>query len=473
MTDPNDLTSPIDDGTTAEDLGRTLFIGVGGVGMNGLTRLYATRGLEVTGSETKEWPSLPELERLGVVLHREHAKSNLDGIDTVVRSTAHNDQHVEVVEARERGIPVLHRSEALAAAMTGRRSIVVTGTHGKTTTTAIITQMLEHAGAAPSYVNGGEIIGAHTGAHGDGEFFVAEADESDRSFLRYRPEIGVITNIDVDHLNTYGDMDSLTEAFERFCRNTDKDGLLVLCADNPGTRGLAAMLRAEGRAVATYGFSDGADIQLGDVESGKDGVDYTVLHQNQVLGRFHLPMPGRHIALNSGAAIAVGLQIGLEPEAVAEGIAAFGGVKRRFEKRGEQRAEDGVYAVFDEYAYHPTAMTEAIKTLKEVAAPGELVVVFMPYRVYRTVEMREDIAAALSLADKVVVMEIFGPGEEVPEGEGGQALLDAVALPDEAKVFAPEWSGVPAAVRALANGGDVVVTMGAPPISLMPEELLR
>ncbi|GAA2132762.1 UDP-N-acetylmuramate--L-alanine ligase [Glycomyces algeriensis] len=467
--DPNDLTSPIDEGITAEDLGRTLFIGVGGVGMNGLTRLYATRGLAVTGSETKDWPTLPELERLGVTLHREHVVSNLDGIDTVVRSTAINDQHLEVVEARRRGIPVLHRSEAIAAAMTGRRSIVVTGTHGKTTTTAIITQMLEHAGLAPSYVNGGENIGAHTGAHGNGEYFVAEADESDRSFLRFRPEIGIITNIDVDHLNTYGDMESLTEAFERFGRNTDKDGLLVLCADNPGTAALARKFRAEGRTVATYGFSDGADIQLGEVESGKDGVDYTVLAHNQLLGRFHLPMPGKHIALNSAAAIAVGLYIGLEPEAVAEGIAAFGGVKRRFEKRGEI---DG-YSVFDEYAYHPTAMTEAIKTLKEVAAPGRLIVVFMPYRVYRTVEMRADIAEALSLADKAVVMEIFGPGETIPEGEGGQALLDAVDLPDADKAFVAEWDDVPAAVKALAGEGDVVVTMGAPPVQLMPEDLLR
>ncbi|MCH7232464.1 UDP-N-acetylmuramate--L-alanine ligase [Glycomyces sp. L485] len=467
--DPNDLTSPIDEGITAEDLGRTLFIGVGGVGMNGLTRLYVTRGLPVSGSETKDWPSLPELERLGVNLHREHRAENLDGIDTVVRSTAINDQHLEVVEARKRGIRVLHRSEAIAAAMTGRQSIVVTGTHGKTTTTAIVTQLLEHAGKAPSYVNGGETIGAHTGAHGEGDYFVAEADESDRSFLRFRPEIGVITNIDVDHLNTYGDMESLTEAFERFCRNTSKDGLLVLCADNGGTAALAAKFRSEGRSVATYGFSDGADIQLGEVESSKDGVDYTVLVHNQVVGRFHLPMPGRHIALNSAAAIAVGLQIGLEPEEIKEGIAAFGGVKRRFEKRGET---DG-FAVFDEYAYHPTAMTAAIETLKEVAAPGRLIVVFLPYRVYRTMEMRAEIAEALSLADKAVVMEIFGPGETVPEGEGGERLKDTVDLPEADKVFVPEWDDVPAAVKALAEPGDVVVTMGAPPMSLMPDDILR
>ena len=198
-------------------------------------------------------------------------------------------------------------------------------------------------------------------------------------------------------------------------------------------------------------------------------MDYTVIVHNQVIGRFHLPMPGRHIALNSAAAIAVGLQVGLEADEIKAGIAAFGGVKRRFEKRGET----GGYSVFDEYAYHPTAMTAAIETLKEVAAPGKLIVVFMPYRVYRTVEMRADIAEALSLADKTVVMEIFGPGETVPEGEGGQALLDAVDLPDADKVFVPEWSDVPAAVKALAAEGDVVVTMGAPPVQLMPDELLR
>ncbi|WP_026922553.1 UDP-N-acetylmuramate--L-alanine ligase [Glycomyces arizonensis] len=467
--DPNDLTSPIDEGIRAEDLGHTLFIGVGGVGMNGLTRLYATRGLEVSGSELKDWPNLPELERLGVTLHREHAESNLDGVDTVVRSTAHNDEHLEVAEARRRGIRVYHRSEALAAAMTGLQSVVVTGTHGKTTTTAIIVQMLEHAGKAPSYVNGGEIIGAFNGAHGAGELFVAEADESDRSFLRYRPEIGVVTNIDLDHLNTYGDMDSLTEAFERFCANTSKDGLLVLCADDERTAALAERFRAEGRTVATYGFADEADIQIGEVESHKDGVDYTVLLHGQELGRFHLPMPGSHIALNSAAAIAVGLHVGLDADEIAKGLAAFGGVRRRFEKRGEV---DG-YAVFDEYAYHPTAMTAAIRTLKEVAAPGRLIVVFMPLRVYRTIELRAELAEALSLADKAVVMEIFAPGEPIPEGEGGERLAEAIDLPEGDKVFVAEWDDVPAAVKALAAEGDVVVTMGAPPISLMPDDLLR
>ncbi|QSB07042.1 UDP-N-acetylmuramate--L-alanine ligase [Natronoglycomyces albus] len=461
------MPSPIDKGITAEDLGRTLFIGVGGVGMSGLTRLWATRGLATVGSEYKDWPSLPELVAQGVVLHRQHEASNLDGIDTVVRSTAINDEHIEVAEARRRGIPVLHRSEALAAAMTGRTSIVVTGTHGKTSTTAILTQILEHSGRAPSYVNGGEIIGAHSGAHGTGDHFVAEADESDRSFLRYRPTVGIVTNIDADHLNVYGDMDSLCRGFETFCRNVEKRGFTVLCQDNEGTASLAERLQLEGRDVVTYGRGTDATLRVGDFVSSTAGVDFTAWWKGEELGRFRLPVPGEHLALNSAAAIAVCHRLGLTVEEIAAGMASFGGVKRRFELRGVRQ---GV-RYYDEYAYHPTAMTEALKTLRNLTE-GRVIAVFLPYRVYRTIEMRSEIAAALGLADKVVVMEIFGPGETIPPGEGGAALTEALPQADEDKVFVERWEDVPEVVDGFAREGDIVVTMGAPPISLMPDDLL-
>ncbi|MFC4334411.1 UDP-N-acetylmuramate--L-alanine ligase [Salininema proteolyticum] len=465
---PDKPTSPIDEGITAEDLGNVYLIGVGGVGMNGLTRLYATRGIPTSGAELADWPNLPELERQGVRLHRSHSVDNLDGVDTVVRSTAINDEHMEIKEARERGLRVYHRSEALAAAMTGLKSVVVTGTHGKTTTTAIVTQMLASAGLDPSYVNGGEIIDAHTGAHGKGEHFVAEADESDRSFLRYRPHVGIITNIDADHLNVYGTMSALTAAFDQFALNTDPEGAVVACADDEGTMALARRARDRGRTVITYGCSEEADVRLHDVRSSVEGVTYRVSRDGEELGEVTLPMPGRHIALNSGAAVAAGLFLGLDFDAIARGIKSFTGVRRRFEKRG---TKNGAH-VYDEYAYHPTAMREAITTLKEVAAPGRLIVVFLPYRVYRTVEFRGEIAGALSGADAVVCMEVFGPGEEIPEG-AGRSLLDAVDLPDEAKVFVPEWDDVPAAALELAEPGDLVVTMGAPPISMMPERILE
>ncbi|WP_029767845.1 UDP-N-acetylmuramate--L-alanine ligase, partial [Haloglycomyces albus] len=467
--DPNNLASPIDDGLTAEDLGHVYFIGVGGVGMNGLARLYATRGIASSGAELTDWPNLPELERQGLTLHRSHGVDNLDGVDTVVRSTAINDDHLEIRAARERGLRIMHRSEALAAAMTGRKSIVVTGTHGKTTTTAITVQMLAHAGLDPSFVNGGEMIDSYTGGHGQGEYFVAEADESDRSFLRYRPFISVVTNIDADHLNVYGSMEALEEGFARFARHTDPEGVSIVCADNAGTAALAEALRREGRRVMTYGVSADADVTLSNVTSGRDGIHYDVSYQGHDLGTVSMGMPGKHIALNSAAAVATGLAIGMEFSDIAKGIGAFSGVKRRFEKRG---TVDGV-AVYDEYAYHPTSMREAIATLKEAARPGRLIVVFLPYRGYRTIQMRPELAEALSGADAVVGMEIFAPGEDIPEGNGGDVLLDAVELPDEAKVFEPEWDEVPRRALELARDGDLIVTMGAPPVSLLPDRILE
>ncbi|CAM3168410.1 UDP-N-acetylmuramate--L-alanine ligase [Stackebrandtia soli] len=467
------LSSPIDDGTTAEDLGRVLFMGVGGVGLSGVARLYATRGLPVSGSELHDWPSLPELRKLGVTVFRRHDESNLDGIDTVVRSTAHPDDHIELVEARRRGLRVLHRSEALAAAMTGRRSIVVAGTHGKTTTTAMLTEMLAACGLDPSFVNGGESAAdGSSGAHGTGEYFVTEADESDRSFLRYRPDVAILTNIDVDHLNNYGTIEALTETFADFCRLTASDGTIIVCADDPRAASVAETLRGEGRTVVTYGTAADADLRVTELASDVSGVSYHAARRTADgeidLGRFTVPVPGVHLGLNSASVVVTGLVVGLEPDAIRKGLAAFSGVRRRFELRGTER---GV-RVYDEYAYHPTAMTAAISTLKGLAGDGRLVVVFQPYRVYRTRDLRIEIAQALSIADRVVVMEVFGPGEELGAGDGGEALAAAVALPESDKVFVAEWGDVPAVVAGMVEDGDVVVTMGAPPISLMPTELL-
>ncbi|MEV0648670.1 UDP-N-acetylmuramate--L-alanine ligase [Phytomonospora sp. NPDC050363] len=461
--------SPTDDGVTAEDLGRVLFIGIGGVGMSGLARLYATRGLPVGGSELHDWPSLPELAALGVTIHREHAAANLDGVDTVVRSTAIPDSHVEVAEAHRRGVRVMHRSEALAAAMTGRRSVVIAGTHGKTTTTAMTTEILVGAGLDPSYVNGGEAsVSGSSGQHGDGDLIVIEADEHDRTFLRYRPHIAIITNVDADHLNNYGDIDNLEAAFAEFGRATDADGLIILCADDERTRRIAETLRSEGRDVATYGTAADATLRIDKVHSTSDGVSYHATYEDAPLGEFFLPVPGAHLGLNSAAALLAALRLGLEPEQVRAGLASFSGVRRRFELRGEA----GGARVYDEYAYHPTAMKAALSTLAGIREGGRLIVVFQPYRAYRTRDLRAEIAEALAIADQVVVMEVFGPGEDVPLSEGGVALHAAVALPDEDKVFVPEWDDVPGEVASRVRPGDLVVTMGAPPLSLMPPVIL-
>jgi len=454
---------------SAEDLGVVHLIGVGGVGMSGLARLLLTRGIRVSGSELREWPALAGLRALGGTIHMSHSASNLDGVDTVVYSTAIPQDHLELVAARERGLRVLHRSEALAAAMTGRRTIAVAGTHGKTTTTSMVTLVLQRAGLDPSFVIGGEISEVGSNAHhGSGEYFVAEADESDRSFLLYRPFVSIVTNIDRDHLNTYGDYDSLAAAFADFARLTDPEGFVVACADDPGTRQMTETLRAEGRVVHTYGTAEDADLRLTDVVSSAAGVRYRAFLEGERLGEIQLPVPGGHLGLNSAAAVLTACRLGIPLESVVSGLAAFPGVRRRFERKGEVAG----IRVYDEYAYHPTSMTAALRTLREVAGDGRLIVVFQPYRVYRTRDLQDELAEALAIADQVVVLEVFGPGEVRAPGEGGAALTEAIALPPEHKIFVPSWEDVPAEVARRACRGDVVVTMGAPPISLMGDELL-
>ncbi|GAA0735002.1 UDP-N-acetylmuramate--L-alanine ligase [Dactylosporangium roseum] len=454
---------------TAEDLGRVHLVGVGGVGMSGLARLLLTRGIPLSGSELREWPQLAALKALGGTIYRTHEPANLDGVDTVVYSTAIPQDHIELVTARERGLRLMHRSEALAATMVGRRSIAVAGTHGKTTTTSMITLILQHGGADPSFVIGGEISEAGSNAHhGSGDLFVAEADESDRSFLLYNPHVAVVTNIDADHLNTYGDLQGLEDAFVEFCGRVEPGGFVVTCADDAGATRMAVRARANGADVVTYGTAPDADLQISEVRSSVNGVRYVAHHDGVPLGEVFLPVPGAHLGLNSAGAILTAVRLGIPAETAIEALAAFPGVRRRFEFKG---TESGV-KIYDEYAYHPVPMAAALRTLREVAAGGRLVVVFQPYRMYRTRDFQTEIAEALSLADEAIVMEVFGPGELREPGEGGVALTAAVDLPEDRKVFVPSWEDVPGEVVARAQEGDVVVTMGAPPISLMGDELL-
>ena len=454
---------------SAEQLGRIHLIGIGGVGMSGLARLLLTRGIEVSGSELKDWPALAGLRALGGTIHMRHEPANLDGVDTVVYSTAIPSDHLELVEARARGLRVLHRSEALAAAMAGRRTIAVAGTHGKTTTTSMVTSILQHCGLDPSFVIGGEISEVGSNAHhGTGEHFVAEADESDRTFLRYRPEVAIVTNIDADHLNTYGDLAGLQDAFLEFCQHVEPGGFVVACADDAGTRAMTQRARAAGIRVQTYGEADDATLRITELRSTATAVRYFAAVDGVSLGEISLPVPGRHLGLNSAAAVLTAVRLGLPLGQITDSLAAFPGVRRRFELKG---VADGV-RVYDEYAYHPTAMTAALQTLRDVASDGRLIVVFQPYRVYRTRDLRAEIAAALAIADEAIVMEVFGPGEVREPGDGSIALTAAIALPPEHKVFVSSWEDVPGEVARRARGGDVVVTMGAPPISLLGDELL-
>jgi UDP-N-acetylmuramate--alanine ligase len=297
---------------------------------------------------------------------------------------------------------------------------------------------------------------------------VAEADESDKSFLVYRPHVAIITNIEGDHLNNWVDLDGLKAGFQQFAELTDDDGFVVTCQDDPGVQDLIAALRANGRTVYTYGESEGADLRISEVVSSVQGVRYRAELDGRPLGELRLALPGRHMGLNSSAAVLTALKLGIPLDKIVEALHSFPGVRRRFERKGMAA---GV-RVYDEYAYHPTSVKAALRTLREVAGDGRLLVVFQPYRVYRTRDLQAELAEGLAIADEVIVMEVFGPGEVRAPGEGGVALTAAIDLPDTHKVFVPSWADVPAEVIRRSRPGDVVVTMGAPPISLMGDELL-
>ncbi len=460
----NDLT-----GVTAEDLGRVHVIGVGGVGMNGVARLLASRGIPVSGSDIKQWPALDALAALGVTIHMGHSASNLDGVDTVVYSTAIKDDNLELAEARRRGLRVLHRAEALVAAMNGRRVVAVAGTNGKTTTTSMMTNVLQHCGADPSFVIGGELAGVGSSAHhGTGEHFVVEADESDKTFLLYQPFAEIVTNVEADHLDTYVDLAGVEAGFAEFADRLVPDGFLVVCADDPGAVRLGAHARAQGRAVYTYGRGEGVDLRLTEEVSGIAGTSYVAVLDGERLGTVTIGVPGPHLALNSGGALLAGVRLGMPAKGVIEALNGYRGVRRRFELKG---VVDRV-RVYDDYAYHPTSMAAQLQTVRAVAEGGRVLVVFQPYRLYRTLMFGDGIAEALSLADEVIVMEVFCPGEERLPGQGGAALARAVALPESSVVFEPSWSAVAPEVARRARAGDLVLTMGAPPISMMGEEIL-
>jgi UDP-N-acetylmuramate--alanine ligase len=460
----NDLT-----GVTAEDLGRVHVIGIGGVGMNGVARLLVTRGIPVSGSDVREWPALDALRALGATVHMGHRTENLDGVDTVVYSTAIKEDNLELAEARRRGLRVLHRSEALVAAMNGRQVVAVAGTNGKTTTTSMITNVLQHCGLDPSFVIGGEMAEAGGSAHhGSGAHFVVEADESDKTFLLYHPKVAIVTNIEADHLDTYGDLAGVEAAFAEFAGKLTEDGFLVLCADDPGTQRLAEYARGRNQQVYTYGRTAEADLELRSMRTSPSGTTYEAVLEGETIGYVQIVVPGAHIALNSGAALLAAIKLGVDPACAVEALGSYRGVRRRFELKG---TVDGV-RVYDDYAYHPTSMDLQLRTVREVAGTGRLIVVFQPYRLYRTIAFEAGLAAALDLADEVVVMEVFCPGEERQPGQGGAALARALTLDPEHVVFEPSWSGVAPEVARRARRGDLVITMGAPPISMMGEEIL-
>ncbi len=450
-------------------LGRVHIVGIGGAGMSGIARIMATRGVVVSGTDAKDSRRLQALRALGIAASVGHEP--MFDADTLVVSTAIPEGNPERSYARSHGIPELSRAQALAAVMAGSVGVAVSGTHGKTTTTSMLTVALQHCGVDPSFVIGSELNESGSNAHvGTGEIFVVEADESDGSFLALPARIGIVTNIEPDHLNYWGEFSALENAFDDFGRRcAERGGFVVACADDAGARNMTRRLTSEGVDVRTYGVSEDATVRILDARRGDAGWAFTIGSEGVRLGEVKLRVPGRHNALNAVAAYTAAVGLGLPDADVRAGLEAFSGTRRRFDFKGEV----GGIRVYDDYAHHPTEIDATLRAAREVAAGGRVIAAFQAHHYYRTAMFVREFGEALGLADVAVVLEVFAPGEEPIPGASGQTLAANVPLPEGDAIFEPSWTAAAALLVERAQPGDLVISLGAGDIGMLGVEVLE
>jgi UDP-N-acetylmuramate--alanine ligase len=448
---------------------RVHLIGIGGAGMSGVARILLARGVAVSGSDAKDSRAVLALRALGARVDVGHDAAHVPAAATVVVSTAIRETNPELAAARERGLPVVHRAQALAALTAGRRLAAVAGTHGKTSTTSMLTVVLQHCGFDPSFAIGGDLASSGAGAHhGTGDVFVVEADESDGSFTAFTPDVAVVTNVEPDHLDHHGTEQAYRAVFGDFVDRIRPGGVLVACTDDPGVAPLVARAHERGLTVRRYGRTEPADaLLLEHIPTGAGARVRVRLGNDEIVLR--LAVPGEHMALNALGAALAAVELGGHRGCLTEGLAAFDGVRRRFEYKGRV----GGVAVYDDYAHHPTEVAATLRAAREVAAGGRVVVAFQPHLYSRTRTFADAFGAALGLADEVVVLDVYGAREDPEPGVTGALVADSVPLPGERVHFVPRWAEVPAVLAGLARPGDLVLTMGAGDVTVLGSEVLR
>jgi UDP-N-acetylmuramate--alanine ligase len=452
-------------------LGRVHFAGIGGAGMSGIARIMLARGIPVSGSDSMPSAMLDELAALGASVHVGHSPGNLGSLgpgDTLVVSSAIRPDNPELAEASRRGMRVLHRAAALASVMAGRRVTAVAGTHGKTTTTSMLTTVLRECGADPGYVIGGILTETGLGAEdGTGMDFVAEADESDGSFLLLSPDLAVITNVEADHLDNYASLADIEAAFTTFGGRVS--GTVLTCADDPGAELVAA--RLEPTRVRRYGESGHADYRLSEVRSHGMAVSFVVCSDHgpfgESLSHMTVGVPGHHNALNATAAFAAAVELGFAPPRVAAAIAGYRGARRRLELKGEA---DGV-RVLDSYAHHPTELAADLRAARDIADGGQVIAIFQPHLYSRTRIFAAEFGRALGLADEAVVLDVYAAREDPEPGVTGRLVADAV--PGGQARFLPDRARVAALIAQIAEPGSVVLTMGAGDVTKLGPQLVE
>lgn len=450
---------------------RIHIVGIGGAGMSGIARILVAQGATVSGTDAKDSRRLRALSAIGVDARVGHDAGMVTGVNTLIYSTAIPANNPERVAARDLGVPEIGRAEALTLVMHGSRGVAVAGTHGKTTTTSMLTVALQHCGADPSFAIGSEFNESGSNAHlGTGDLFVVEADESDGAFLALDAIAGIVTNVEPDHLDHWGSFDAIEQAFVAFATGIrDRGGFVVICVDDHGGARLAHRAREAGVDVRTYGESHEADYRLQEATSGAQGWSFEIRHNGASLGTISLQVPGRHNALNALAAFATGVGLGFSTADLRSGLASFSGTRRRFDFRGEV---DGV-RVFDDYAHHPTEIEATLRAARDVAGAGQVVVAFQAHHYYRTAMFVKEFGAALGLADDVVVLEVYAPGETPIPGASGHTMAAHVPLAPDHVVFEPSWSAVAQHLVQRARPGDVVMTLGAGDIGMIAMEVLE
>ncbi|HWS80805.1 MAG TPA: UDP-N-acetylmuramate--L-alanine ligase [Rubrobacter sp.] len=439
-------------------------IGIGGAGMSGIAEVLARRGHSVTGSDLKESPYTRRLREAGVTVYIGHAPDQVGDADRVVISTAIPTTNPELLQARRRSIPVIPRAAALAWILQGGRSVAVAGTHGKTTTTSMTAHVLEALGESPTALIGGELndIGSNV-AFGRSDLVVAEADESDRSFLYLRPQAAVVTNIEFDHPDFYSSLDDVVETFEQFVHSLPEDGHLVVCADDPCCSLVAAGAPC---SVTTYGIGSG-DLRA-DLASPSS---YVLFEDGHRRGEVELGVYGRHNVLNSLAAAAVARWLGHGAFEAASTLRNFGGVRRRFQLKGEQAD----IRVVDDYAHHPTELSATLAAARStMPGDGRVIAVFQPHRYSRTRALYREFGASFSSADAVLVTEVYGAGEMPQPGVNGKLIVDAICETrgHPEVYYIPQQDAIPAVLQSVSRRGDLVLTLGAGDISKAGEDLL-
>ncbi|MGW5237078.1 UDP-N-acetylmuramate--L-alanine ligase [Streptomyces nodosus] len=436
---------------------RPHFIGIGGAGMSGIAKILAQRGAEVAGSDAKESPTVEALRALGATVHLGHAAEHLAADATcVVVSSAIRADNPELARAAELGIPVVHRSDALARLMDGLRPLAVAGTHGKTTTTSMLAVSLTELGLAPSYAIGGDLDAPGSNAvHGEGEIFVAEADESDRSFHKYAPEVAVVLNVELDHHANYASIEEIYASFGTFVDRIVPGGTLVIAADHEGARELTRRLDGSVRTV-TYGESEDADVRILSVVPQGLKSRVTVLMDGAEL-TFTVSVPGRHYAHNAVAALAAGAALGVPAAELAPALAAYTGVKRRLQLMGQAA---GVQVV-DSYAHHPTEMTADLEAMRAAAGDSRILVVFQPHLFSRTQELGKEMGQALALADASAVLDIYPAREDPIPGITSELIIEAARAAGAEVQAVHDKAEIPEVVAGMAKPGDLVLTMGA------------